>query len=294
VDRVTSSMTSRTVLANLENVFAQLQKTQSELSSGKQLTQPSDDPLGTGRALLLRSELAANQQHQTNASDADAWLSTTDTALAGMSSDLGRVRDLALQGANGSLGQTERDAIADELDQLADSIKSQANATYAGSYVFSGTKTATAPFTVGGADGYNGDSASISREIGQGVVMPVNVTGDTVVSPILAAIRQTAADLRTGGVPANLGTTDLDALDAAGDTLSETQAIVGARQNRISSATDRLQQVQQAQTQQLSDTQDVDAAQAMIAFSQQSAVYQAALSAGAKLIQPTLMDFLGT
>jgi len=292
MDRVTNSMASRSVLADIENVYAQLTATQNELSSGKQLTKPSDNPYGTSRALAYRADLAANKQYQSNASEMGAWLSTTDTALSSINSDLGRVRDLILQGANGTLSPTELASISTELGQLADSIKSDANTQYAGSYVFSGSLTGTQPFAVGGADTYAGDSTAISRQLGQGVTMQVNVTGDTVVSPILAAIRQAQADLAGGGTPGNLGTVDLNAIDAAQATLVGQQAIVGARTNRVTLATSRLQQLEQAQSQQLSNTEDADIAQAMIDFSQQSAVYQAALRAGATLIQPTLMDYL--
>lgn len=292
--RVTNSMTARTVLADIQNVQSQLTDTQNKLSSGKQLTKPSDDPFGTSRALLYRGELAANTQYQSNVNAATAWLNTTDTALSSISDDAGRARDLLLQGANGSMSQTDRDAIADELDQLADSIKTAGNTQYAGSYIFAGAKTGTQPFAVGGADTYNGDTTTINREIGQGVTVPVNVTGDTVVSPVLAAIRQAAVDLRAGGNPSNLGTTDLNALDTASDNISETQAVVGARENRLASALSRLQQINVAQSQQLSDTEDADMAQTMIDFSTQSAVYQAALKAGANLIQPSLMNFLSS
>jgi flagellar hook-associated protein 3 FlgL len=292
--RITNAMTSRTVLADIENVQQQLTQAQERLSSGKQLTKPSDDPFGTSRALLFRGELSANKQYQSNVNEANAWLATTDTALGSISDDAARARDLLLQGANGSMSQTDRDAIADELDQLVDSIKTAGNTQYAGNYVFAGTKTSTQPFAIGGADTYAGDTSAISRQIGQGVTMQVNVTGDAAVSPVLAAIRQAAIDLRAGGTPGNLGTTDLDALDAASDGISETRAIVGARQNRLTAATSRLQQIEQAQTQQLSDTEDADMAQTMIDFSTQSAVYQAALKAGANLIQPSLMNFLSS
>jgi flagellar hook-associated protein 3 FlgL len=287
-------MASRSVLADIENVYNQLTTTQNELSSGKKLTKPSDDPFGVSHALQDSADLAANQQYQTNATSMNSWLSTTDTALSSINDDLGRVRDLVLQAANGSMSQTDLDSISTELGQIADSIKSDANTQYAGSYVFSGSQTGTQPFTVGGADTYNGDSAAISRELGQGVTMQVNVTGNNVVSPILAAIRQIQTDLAPGGNIGNLGTTDLNAVDAAQDGLSQQQAVVGASQNRVTLATSRLQQLQQAQTQDLSNTQDADIAQAMIDFSQQSAVYQAALRAGASLIQPSLMNYLST
>ena len=292
--RITDSMTSRTVLADIQNVQQQLTSTQNKLSSGKQITQPSDDPFGTSRALLYRGEIAANTQYQTNTNEATSWLNSTDTALSSISSDASRARDLLLQGANGSMSQTDKDAIADELDQLADSIKTAGNTEYAGNYVFAGTATKTQPFTVGGADTYLGNAQTINRTIGQSVTMPVNITGDTVVSPVLAAIRQAAIDLRTGGTPANLGTSDLNALDAASDNISETQAVVGARQNRLASASSRLQQLNVAQTGQLSNVEDADMAQTMIDFSTQSAVYQAALKAGANLIQPSLKNVLSS
>jgi flagellar hook-associated protein 3 FlgL len=292
--RITNSMVSRTVLSDIQNVQAQLTATQERLSSGREITKPSDDPFGTSRALLFTSEISANTQYQSNVQDASAWLSTTDTALSSISSDAGRARDLLLQGANGSLDQNDKDKIASELDQLVDSIKTAGNTQYAGNYVFAGTATQTSPFAVGGADTYAGNTDAINRAIGQGVTMQVNVTGDQVVSPIVAAIRQAAVDLRAGGTPGNLGTTDLQALDAATAQLSSAQATVGARENRLSAATNRLQQLQQAQAEQLSNTQDADIAQTMIDFSTQTAVYQAALRAGANLIQPSLMDFLSS
>jgi flagellar hook-associated protein 3 FlgL len=98
--------------------------------------------------------------------------------------------------------------------------------------------------------------------------------------------------MRAGGTPAHLSTVDLAALDAASDTILTTRASVGARTNRLTAAADRLQQLEQAQTQQLSATEDADVAQTMIDFSTQSAVYQAALKAGANLIQPSLLNFL--
>lgn len=192
------------------------------------------------------------------------------------------------------MSQTDLDAIATQLNQLAESVKTSGNTEFGGNYIFSGTATSTEPFTLGGADTYNGNSSGISMTIGQGVNMQVNVTGDTVVSPILAAIRQAVTDLQTGGTPANLGTTDLQAIQAAASNLAQTQAVVGAGENRLTAATSRLQQLQDATTQQLSGVQDTDIAQAMVNFSQETAAYQAALKAGASLIQPTLMDYLST
>lgn len=290
--RITNAMVTRTVLADIQDVYGRLTKTQEKLSSGKQLTKASDDPFAASRALLYRSGLAANQQYQANVGEAKSWLDATDASLSQVTDDVRRVRDLVLQGANGTSSQVQRDAIAAELDQIADSIKGVGNAQYAGRYIFAGTLTNTEPFNVGGTDVYNGDTGTISREIGENVQVPVNVTGDTVFSPALAAIRQAAVDLRAGGTTTNLSTTDLQALDAAMDGISTTRASVGARTNRLTAATDRLQQLEVAQTQQLSDVEDADVAKTMIDYTTQSSVYQAALKAGSNLIQPSLLDFL--
>jgi flagellar hook-associated protein 3 FlgL len=221
-------------------------------------------------------------------------MSATDTALSSMNNDLQTAQNLVIQAANGALSPTDLASIADQLTQLADSVKSEANTKVGDTYIFSGTASETAPFTIGGADTYNGNSSAISLEIGQGVSMQVNVTGDTVVSPILAAIRQAVTDMQPGGTPANLGTTDLQAIQTAASTLAQNQAIVGAGEDRLTSATSRLQQLQDATTQQLSGVSDTDVAQAMINFSQETSAYQAALKAGASLIQPTLMDYLSS
>jgi flagellar hook-associated protein 3 FlgL len=292
MERITSGMTDRTVLANLESTYNQLSQTQTELSSGTMLTKPSDNPFGVSEALSYTSELAANTQYQSNVSDGSSWMAATDTALSSMNNDLETAQNLVIQGANGSLSQSDLNSIATQLNQLAESIKTAGNTQYGGSYIFAGTATQTEPFTMGGPDTYNGNSAGISLTIGQGVNMQVNATGDTVVSPILSAIRQAVTDLQAGGTPANLGTTDLQAIQDAASNLAQSQAVVGAGENRLTAATSRLQQLQDATTQQLSGVQDTDIAQAMVNFSQETAAYQAALKAGASLIQPTLMDYL--
>ncbi|HEY1365513.1 MAG TPA: flagellar hook-associated protein FlgL [Gaiellaceae bacterium] len=297
--RITDSMTSRLVLSDIENVSSQLSKTQQRLSSGKQLTAPSDDPFGTSRALLYRSEVASNQQYQKNVDDANSWQTVTDTALNEVGKYALLARDRIVQGANGALDQTGRDSIASELDQIIDSIKTEANTQYAGRFVFAGSATQTAPYVLGGTppdDTYKGNSDQLVRQIGLGVQVPINITADDgsgtgVISGLIAQLRQAAADLRSGNVAA-LGNGDLKGLDTAKDAVTTARAVVGARTNRLDAASDRLQQLEETSTKLLSDTEDADMAQTMIDYSMQSSVYQAALKSGANLIQPSLLDFL--
>jgi flagellar hook-associated protein 3 FlgL len=300
--RITNSMISRSVLSDLNEVSQRLSKTQQRMSSGKQITRPSDDPYGTSRALSLRADVAGTQQYQRNVGEANAWQSVTDSALSKITEAVQRARDLTVQGANDAAGQAARNAAAAEIDQLIESVKQEANASYGGRYVFSGTATNTPPYAVGGADNYLGDTAAVAREIGPGVSVQVNVIGQTLLGngqgaadgKLLDVLRDISQDLKTGTVASmnTLRTTDLKALDTNLDALSQARATVGATTNRLESADSRLQEVEESLTKLLSDVEDADMAKTYVDFSMQQSVYQSALRAGANIVQQSLLDFL--
>jgi flagellar hook-associated protein 3 FlgL len=300
--RITNQMISRSVLSDLNDVSNRLSQTQQKMSSGKQITRASDDPYGTSRALTLRSELAGTQQYQRNVSEATAWQDVTDSALSTMSDAVQRARELAVQGASDSAGAAARTAAAQEIDQLIESVKQAANASYSGHYVFSGTATSTPPYVVGGSDAYAGNSGVVAREIGPGVSVQVNALGSSVLGSgqaaadgkLLATLRDISQHLKSGTTAdANsLRTTDLKNLDTNVDTINTVRATVGATTNRLASADGRLQQVEESTTKLLSDVEDADMAKTYTDFSMQQSVYQSALRAGSNIVQQSLLDFL--
>ncbi len=295
--RITQGMLATSLLSDLNNITNQMSKSQEQLSSGKQILQPSDDPFGTARALAFRADLAANQQYQNNINSATGWQNATDSALSNVEQLVQRARDLTVQGATDTSTGTGRQAIAEEIDQIIESIKTAGNTQYAGRYIFSGSMTTTAPYTPGGADSYNGDTTSLQTEIGQSVQVPYNILGSNVIGDggttgsLLETLRTISSDLKSGNSSA-LQTSDLSALDAANDNVTNAQAQVGAMSNRLSTALTRLQQIQESTTSLLSDTEDADVSQVMVNLTQEQTVYQAALKAGANIVQPSLMDFL--
>ena len=117
--RFTNDILSRQTLFDLGNITDTLAKTQNELSTGKRIQQPEDDPYGAGRAVSLRNQLADVQQYQTNINDASAWAQTTDSALGNVTDLLQRARELVVQAANGTQDQTlaRRDLGRDDADQ---------------------------------------------------------------------------------------------------------------------------------------------------------------------------------
>ena len=296
--RITTGMLQRNILADLQRSTSQLSRTQAKLSSGKEITRPSDDPAGTAKALSLRESLRGTQQHAKNVDDGITWTDATESALSSMTDIVQRARTLVVNGASDGTDQTSRDAIAKEIDQLAESLKEQANMRYAGRQLFSGTATTTAPYGAG-SDAYAGNTGQMAREIGPGVSVNVNTTADTILGSgqaagddkLLDTLRDISDHLRAGDGPSLRGT-DLDRIDKGVESLLTARATNGALTNRLESASSRLAAVEEMTVKSLSDTEDADLAKTMIDLTTQTSAYQAALKAGANIVQSSLMDFL--
>jgi flagellar hook-associated protein 3 FlgL len=296
--RITSSMISRGVLADLNDVSTRISNTQRKMATGKQLTRPSDDPFAVGRALGLRTEIDGLDQYRRNTAEAQAWTSASDTALGTITDIVHRGRELVLRGANGTASPSERAMIAEEIDQLVDAAKQDANSASAGRSLFAGTATDVKPYDMT-TDAYHGDSGDIVRTIGPGVSVVVNVRasdilGDGTDGKLINNLRDIAAHLR-GNTPADqtaLSGSDIVAIDRSLDTVLGAQAQVGAVANRLSAADDRLAEIQEGARNLLSTTEDADMAATLIDYSMQQSVYQSALRAGAGIVQASLLDFL--
>lgn len=298
--RITNLMLSQGVLSDLAAAKARQSQTQHKLSSGREITRPSDDPFATNRALALRGDVEGVRQHRRNADDALTWQTITDVALGKVTDFTQRARELVVQGASDSAGPAARASLAAEIDQLIEAVKQEANASYAGRYVLAGTATTTRPYAAGPGDAYAGDAGVIAREIGPGVAVVVNVTADAVLGSgggdgrLLDVLRGVAAHLR-GGTPADaeaLRNGDLIGLDRGIDELNRVRASVGATMNRLQTATARLAETEEATVRLLSGVEDADMAKAMVDFSMQQATYHAALRSGANVVQASLLDFL--
>jgi flagellar hook-associated protein 3 FlgL len=302
--RITQSMVSSRVLSDLQNVSYRLSQTQEKLSSGKELTKPSDDPYATSKALNLSNDLAGTQQYERTVNDATSWTNQTETALGSINDAAQRARELLVQAGNDTNDTVDRSAIADEIDQLIDEVKGDANAKYGGQYILSGAGTTTQPYALGGSppdDSYHGDTNGVYRQIGPGVSVQINTAGSSVLGSgvpgdggLISVLRSISQHLRSGTTTDadSLRTTDLQGLDKSLDAISSARAVNGATTNRLSSANSRLQDIEQSTTSLLSDTQDADMAKTMIDFSMQQTVYQSALRAGANIVQASLLDFL--
>ncbi len=289
--RITERSLSTSALAGLQASLSQLQDTQAKLSSGKAISRPSDSPSGTMNALRLRADIDRAGQLDRNASDGLARLGMTDTALQDGLSTLRSVRNAVVSGGNAAMSATDREALAEQVDGLRQSLLATANTTYLNQPIFAGTSSVSAAYDANGT--YQGDTGTMSRTIAPGVSVAVNTTGVEAFGPagndIFKTLSDISNDLRTN--PSNLSN-DLTNLDAGSVRMQNALSSVGSRYDQINTMQQRNQVSQLDSKNQLSNVEDVDVAATTVDLQMQEVAYQAALAATAKSIQPSLLDFL--
>ncbi|HEY8722000.1 flagellar hook-associated protein 3 [Pengzhenrongella sp.] len=305
IGRVTQQTVQRSTLANLQLNLSAMAQLQGKLSSNKSITKPSDDPAGTGSAMALRGSLRANAQHSRNIDDGNGWLSTINTAMQSSIDTLGRVRDLTVQGASsGTMDATAREAIAVEIDGLRDSLLSEANTSYLGRSVFAGTSDVGSAVTVtnvpdplvpGSTRTYTSNSVpgtSVQRRVDANTLVRVDVDGSAAFGAgggsIFATLDRISATLRTSGPL----TGEIAALDVHRDAMLSQLSGVGARHGQVLSAQYRALDTKTGILGRLSGVEDVDLAATVVQLQAQEVSYKAALGATARVLQPTLLDFL--
>jgi flagellar hook-associated protein 3 FlgL len=302
--RVTQRLLVDRVLTNLGSQNRAILRLQEQLSTGQRVNRPSDAPLDARRAISARAEINKYEQYLTNISTAGPQLTETETTVQTVIDRVQRARELALQGASGTNAQTQRDQIAIEVNQLLEGILVDGNHQTNGRYIFGGTRTLAPPFeATRDANGeitavtYVGNDTRFELEIQDGVRVPVNQSGSDVFGttglPGVDAF-QMLIDLRD-----NLRANDqtgmqarLTELDLADDQLGLALAGVGSVQNRMNGVEAELRTQITQQQQVLSDAIDADIAEVIINLNAQNNAFQAALSAGANVIQPSLLDFI--
>jgi flagellar hook-associated protein 3 FlgL len=291
ITRVTHQSAQRTSLANLQANLTKMATLQAQASSGKVINKASDDPAKAAEAMALRKEQRATDQYARNTQDGLSWLTTVDTAITSSVNFMQRARDLVVQGANtGSLGREGREAIAVELEGIRDALLGQANTTYIGRSVFAGSSNGPAFAADGTATPTFGP---VERRIGADTTVRVDADGTAVygsgATSVFALLDDVAARLRD---PADNVSDALNQIDDRISSMLSVASSVGARTNQLTSAQETLSNQGLTLKSDLSGVEDIDLAQTIIELQMQEVAYQAALGATARVLQPSLMDYL--
>jgi len=312
--RVTHQLIANTVIRNVNRNLARMNKYQDMLSSGKSINLPSDDPVAITRIMGYITSLQQNAQYQRNIDAAESWINTTEDALAGINDVLQRARELAVSGADGSKPPEARKAIAMEVDELVGVVVQLANTSLGGRYIFAGYKTTSPPFerkatvseilSLVQSIQYHGDEGKIKWEIAPNVEITGNLDGNSLFMEIEledenntsfnASIFAVLEKLAVGLYKNDQETINqaLGDLSRCIDHILDKRSALGAISKGLEITKNKTTLEELNLTKLRSHLEDIDFAETFMYFSTMETLYYASLSAGARIMVPSLIDFL--
>ena len=299
--QTTSAAAQRGMQANA----AKLAEAQLRTSDLKKNARLSDNPAAAADSMAVRNAQAAADQYGRNIADGNNWLSMADDALSTSKTLLDRVQFLTIQGSNASTNAQGKEAIAVEIDSIRKDLMNQANAKYMGRNLFAGNSDAKNAFedqplpappalppTPAAPPIFNGDGSAVQRRIGTDTQLQVDADGAKIfgdgANSIFGLLSKISSDLRNGGDVAS----NIDTLSTAVDKVVTGRSEVGARHAELLRAQDANTNAVVDLENQRSGIEDLDLGKAILDLQTQQLAYQTSLGVTAKVIQPTLMDFL--
>ncbi len=284
------------ILASLWNAQAQEQKALLEVSTGKRVNQPSDDPAASAALVHNQALISHNDQYQANTSTVEGMLQSADSSLSSVVTSLTQAISLGVQGATDTVSFENQQQIATQVQGIRDQVMQLANVAYKGIYLFGGTATGNSPFSVdaSGVVQYNGDQGTNSVEIAEGRSIQVNLPGSTLfmasTGNVMGSLQQLTAALQSGDNAAISDATTK--LRGALDYLNQQRVFYGNSIKQLDANQAFLQQDKLSLQSQQNGLVGIDFAQAATDLNQAQTAHQAALAAAARVVPQTLLDYL--
>lgn len=298
--RITQGMLSNNMLNNLMKSQSKMDQYLEQLYTGKKITRPSDDPVVAMKGINYRAQLVEVEQFKRNTSEVNNWMDNTDASLDKATKALQRMNELAVQASStGSQSPEDLKSIREEVAQLKEHLIDIANTKVNGNYIFNGTDTDTPPIKV--------DGEQITIQINQDPIL-IEVTNNTKIQANVNGGKVFTEELfkniddllaKLNGDTVDGENVDLESLDSSIEALNENindmvdaRAELGARMNRLELIENRLDEQKIVATKTMSDNEEIHFEEAITNLITQESLHRAALSAGSRIIQPTLLDFL--
>lgn len=300
--RITNNMLINNMVKYIGNNLTRMDRYQSQLATGKKIRVPSDDPVVAARALKLRTDVAEITQYQRNIKDAQSWLEMTETALNDMGDIFQRLIELATGSTDTTKSEEDLGATEKEVEQLRTQLVNLSNSAYAGRYLFSGYKTDKVFMNADGTFAIAVENSEmINYEIGMSDSININVAGGDLFNDGNATtvggkgkfiddidIFINALNTKDSAVLNTMNDAFLNDLD----NILRVRADVGARVNRLELTSNRMLNDKTNFTKLMSENENVDMAETLINLKNEENVYNASLAGGARVIMPSLLDFL--
>ncbi|MBZ5653709.1 MAG: flagellar hook-associated protein FlgL [Acidobacteriia bacterium] len=286
------------ILTNLWQSQSQVDTALQQISTGRRVNMPSDDPAAAAADVQNQAAQQQTDQYIQSSSSLEGLLQTADSTLSSVVTALNHAIALGVQGANGTLSAADQQAIAQQVQGIRDQVVQLANVSYKGSFIFAGTATTTPPFTLDSTQPsgvrYNGNAGTNSVEIAQGRSLQVNLPGAQVFQgsggDVMASLQQLLTALQSGNTTA-IGTATTQ-IRGALDYLSQQRVFYGNGVNQLTSNQSFLQQEKVNLQSQENSLVGVDLAKAATDLSKAQTTHNAALAAVAKVIPQSLLDYL--
>ena len=291
--RITQQMLHQSSVRTMNQNLNRFDKISNQVSTGKLLQRPSDDPFGVSKSMNLKSSIAANEQYERNITNASLILDETDQVMNQTVNILHRARELAVQGSNETVSEQDREVIAKEIEQLSEQIRQFANTKVNDKYLFNGQKTNQPPYPDQDSFKTNSfDTGAITFAVADGVSIKVNLTADELFGSaedetnLFKTLENLATSLRAGE------SAPLEEMDKGLDRILTTWAEVGSVKERVEAVENRLKDSNIQLQSMLSSIEDIDYAEAVTKLKSEESIYQASLSVTSKIIQSSLVDFI--
>lgn len=306
--RVTNRMIIDSTYQNAAQHLEKMASLQNMLSSGKRVTKPSDDPTAISQAMLLRNTLEDQTQYVRNVGQVANWIDTSDQTVGQAMQVLDRARELAVQGASETQDLNSRKSIAKEIRQLQEQMRGISNTTLVGRTIFGGSQTLSQPYPPFNAPGSPtvyptpatdprlDNTDPLSAEIGPQIQIAYNVTGSQVFGAttdpenVFQVLEDLANNLE-GDQTSEIGAS-IDKLERRSETMALARADLGGKRNRIDLLKARYNDTEVGLRDLLSKNEEADMPEVISQLALATSVYQASLAASAKIIQPSLLEFL--
>lgn len=291
--RITESNMIDHMRQNMQASADNYQTSLDELSSGKKLQNPSDDPVGSSRALVIRSMIDDMDHYKRNGQAATSFLQFADGQLNSVTQLIDQARQIAVASANGGTEQDETNATyVDQVKSIVRQITQLANSDIDGRKIFSGAQTRTEPYSQDDPfHAYRGDDGPITASIAPNVNIRINYSGESTFKPIFNALEGLKKDLENGDYT-SISTKDIGAIDDGLQAVSLTRASIGTKINEVTDTMTRIQSSQLHMQDQLSSIEDTDLATTYTQLQLAQNVYQASLASTSKGLQHSLIDYL--
>ena len=285
MSRISTAMLFDRGIASMLDQQAKLSQTQLQIATGKRIITPKDDPVGAAYALDLRTAISQTEQYQNNADRAYSRLELQESVLKGVDDLIPRIKELTVQGLNDTYSAGDRQAIAEELRQINDELMALANTKDSnGEYIFAGYDADAIPFSnpADGVFAYSGDAGTRTLQISPTRQVQDRENGFDVFMDIQEStggkrnLFETVHAIIAGMEADNPDSVYLDDLNLIQDHVADLRTRGGARLNTIDEQKSVNEEFLLTLQTALSDTEDLDLAEAIGRFEQELVALQAA------------------